>query len=121
MLDASNVGVLNPAEVKGLIDWSSSNAASKADFRYSGDVSRNWCITNLKNAFYETYKITAEDAGKLDHDPVLNFPNGAKTRLSRFIGDERFNEVAEKGAQGKDFADVKAKDVKIAGVKRKTA
>ena len=95
MLDSSRKDIINQVETDALLEWSNSDNAAKADFRQNGDIVHNWNITNLKFAFLHAYLNACEDGGKLDHDPVLCFPNGTKTNLSRFIGYENFEKIAD--------------------------
>lgn len=103
MLDSSGREILNRTETLGLFDWANDKNAEKAHYRYNNDIVHNWNVTNLKYAFTEAYKNSCEDGGKLDHDPILTFPNGKETRLSSFIGKDVFLEIAEAGAIGKDL------------------
>lgn len=103
MLQKSRKTLLSAVESESLFDWASRDSGAKADFRLNGDVEHNWNVQNLKIVTRQAYELSCEDAGKLDHDPVLKFPNGTKTRLSRFIGYDNFDKIAEPGARDTNF------------------
>lgn len=114
LLDASGNDIASHEEIIEFVHWRDFKNGKTADFRYGNDVVHNANITNLKNTIYHAYLAACEDGGKLDHNPILEFPNGTKVKLSKFIGKDRFNEIAEPGAEGKILKKLQTQELKSA-------